>query len=243
MPTKRARYAGYLARKRLGPAPAKRVTKRRKTVPARNRGKLTRGTNYTFSRYYSDTDQILVTSPAYYGSKEFTFAQLTNPTDFSNLFDQYRIKMVVLKLYLINVPENPLYVGDASAQNVNAATSYINNVNTYPKLWYVSDSDDSSAPGSINAMKEIQGVKCRVLNPRKPVTIILRPGILTPAYKAGATWGYSLSKGRWVDMANTDVPHYGLKYAIEAQNTEVSVNFPYKLRWETKIYFNCKGAQ
>lgn len=151
----------------------------------------------------------------------WNLGQLANVSEFSNLFDHYCITCIVVKFYLKI---------DPSSQT--AATA------SYPKLYYCRDYDDSTAPGTLNELREHQHTQVRVMNPNRPVTIKLRPSTLAQTYRGVGTVSYTPQWKQWIDMAQTDVPHYGLKWGIDDLT-----NTNYRVDTETFIYFKCKGVR
>lgn len=151
----------------------------------------------------------------------FNLAQLPNVADFTSLFDRYMITHVQLAFYLTVEP---------GAQT--AATA------TYPKLYMIRDYDDSSAPSSLNALREHSKCIVRVMNPNKPVIINIKPAITTEVYRSAVATSYSPKWNQWVDMAHTDVPHYGIKWAIDDLT-----NTNYKVEILGKMWFRCKDVR
>ncbi|MEO5351385.1 MAG: hypothetical protein H7836_17345, partial [Magnetococcus sp. YQC-3] len=127
----------------------------------------------------------------------FTFNQLPNIGDFISLFDRYKITYIKLYIWLKI---------DPSAQT--AATA------SYPKLYWVKDYDDASTPATLNEIREHQSCKVAVMHPNRPIVIRLKPSTLSLTYRSALASTYTPRWNQWVDMANTDVPHYGLKLAI-----------------------------
>lgn len=141
-------------------------------------------------------------------------------TDFSNLFDHYRINKVVYKFFLRI---------DPSAQS--AATA------SFPKLYTAVDYDDNT-PLTQAEMRQHPNCKISVLNPNRAVTRILSPSTLGLTYLSAVSSTFSPQWKKWVDMANTGVPHYGLKW-----NIDDFTNTNYRLDVEACYYFSVKGVR
>lgn len=151
----------------------------------------------------------------------FSFDQLPNYADFTSLFDRFKINFIKLYVYLKI---------DPSAQA--AATA------AYPKLYWTKDYDDSSAPATLNEMREHKTCKVKVLNPNRPVIITLRPAILSEVYRTAVTYSYSPKWKQWIDCATPNVPHYGLKIGIDDLT-----NTNYQVKVEGKMWFSCKDTR
>jgi len=163
----------------------------------------------------------------------FRLADVENSSEFSNLYDQYKIKAILVTIKMITNPDAQLTLNNSAA---NASTNF------FPTLWYATDQDDANAT-SIAALRQFARVKHRVLMPNREIKIMLRPTVLNQLY-GGLTSGYSLASP-WVDMNRTDVQHYGLKLAcdMEGLNTDTEAEGQYQLRINCKYYFQCKNAR
>lgn len=159
-------------------------------------------------------------TPYVYG-QTFSMDQLVNNSEFGNLFDNYKITHAQVKFYLEI---------DPSAQS--AAAAY------YPKLLYVIDHDDANAPASLNEMREHARCQVRVMTPQKPVVINIKPSALSEMYRSPITTSYVPKWHQWIDCAHLNVPHYGLKFAIDNFTNPV-----YTARQEVKLWFSCKDTR
>ena len=166
----------------------------------------------------------------------FTIGDLNNVTEFTNLFDQYMINMVIVTLKLVGVPEA------TSPPNTNTA----NYGNYYPTVWYSPDYDDNSAT-TITQLKEYQFAKHKVLRPNQELKIIIRPRTAQQLYRTSVTTGYAVNfKKQWVDCAMTDVPHYGLKMAFDLEGITsaiVDVTQRPQIKVNAKYYLACRNAR
>lgn len=183
-----------------------------------------KGGIYHFRRYASSVSAFTLTGNAawlpYQGQISYQLSHLAQVSDFSNLFDQYRINKVVTKFWLRI---------DPGAQA--AATA------SYPKIFYVYDNDDTGLL-SQNEMRERAGMRIRVLHPNRPVTCVSKPAVLSEVYRSAVATTYSPKWKQWIDMSTTDVPHYGLKF-----NIDDLTNTNYKVDVETIIYFSCRHTR
>lgn len=163
-------------------------------------------------------------APYNVGTYSWTLNSVINPTDFSNLYEQFKLKWVKLQFHL---------KVDPSSQSGTIAGGWTPAY--YPKLYYFSDHTDSTAP-TINECRERAGVRIKVLKPDQMVTVWVKPNLLQEVYKSAVATTYKPIYNTWLaDMAAT---HYGLKWVIDDfRNTN------YQLDLETTYYFDCKNPQ
>lgn len=167
----------------------------------------------------------------YDDTEVFTFNGISNYTEFTTLFDRYMITGVKLVIQMVTNPDATTVI----AQNTPAQGS-----NYYPKIWYIPDYDDGTGE-TIAQLKERIGVKCRILRPNSAVSIFVKPAILAQTYRTALTTGYAPMWRKWIDCSDTDVPHYGLKYAIDFDGLTPSNNFTFRI--ERKYYFTMKDVR
>lgn len=162
---------------------------------------------------------------------EVSFADMVQHTDFTSLFDQYRITKVVFTIQMINNPD--------AYKQLNAVNDNVNN--WFPKLWYIVDHDGGSTE-TIATMKERQGVKCRILRPNKTIKIAFRPTCRTLTYSTATSTGYA-PKNIKIDMSDPNVEHYGLHCVFDSNGMDPLDAFPYNFIIERKLYFTCYGVR
>lgn len=165
---------------------------------------------------------------------EIQFNDMIQSSDFTALFDMYRITKVTYSFQLVNVPESTLVTNSISAANVNPT-------NWYPKMWYVMDYD-GGATDTLNSIRERQGVKCRILRPNKVVKISFTPKCRVLTYKTADTEGFA-PKNIKIDMNDTDVPHYGMSVVFDTNGVDPNDSYPFKVAVERKITFRCYGVR
>lgn len=132
-----------------------------------------------------------------FGALQFTLSAVAQYTDFTNLFDQYRIDKILVQFF-------PTWTSrDAPVSATNAMV---------PTMCVAPDWDDSTVPGSLaelNAKPEVQYHRTDL-----PFSVWVKPHVDTEIYRTAVTTGYGNMKNAWIDSASSDIPHYGLKYAI-----------------------------
>jgi hypothetical protein len=161
----------------------------------------------------------------------FQLADIINVAEFTTLFDRYRITGVQLTFMLVTNPDagNPL--------NVNVGG---NNSNFYPKLWWVRDYDDGNAI-TLSQMRERETCKHKILRPNSEIKIFLKPAALLQTYRTALTTGYAPKWKQWIDLGQTDVPHYGFKFVVDMDGNVPNGTF--YIRMEKKYYFQCKDVR
>lgn len=159
--------------------------------------------------------------PVKYGSYTFNLLQLPNATEFTNLFDYYKLTGVKLQFYLNQ---------SIDAQSTTNAL--------YPRMYWKYDYDDDIVPNNLNSLRESPKCKVRTLTPDKPITMFIKPAKLLVAQVQGSITSYQANWNNWSDMSAPDTNHYGIKYAITNFNTNV-----YNVTVEAKFYFATKTVR
>lgn len=177
---------------------------------------------YAFKRrFFSGTITGNAAHIPYLEGKSVALSNLPSVSEYSNLFDRYMITYVKV-YYHLKI--------DPSAQSASTAS--------FPKLYYIRDYDDGTASLSLNDMREHGKCTYRVMNPNRPVVFGLRPSTLTEKYRFPISTTYSPQWNQWIDMATTDVPHYGWKIGIDDLT-----NTNYKVDVEVVMWFKCKDTR
>jgi hypothetical protein len=141
---------------------------------------------------------------------QFKFSDLPNTTDFSGLFDQYRIKGVKITFYPVS---NVAYSTSASAAPMPIGEFYT-----------VLDFDDAGTPANLNELLQYGTLRRSYFN--RPHKRYLKPlATQSGVYQAGGvTTGYrSLPSSTWFDMANIDVLYYGIKGAYSISDSSLMI--------------------
>lgn len=189
------------------------------------------GMVHKFSRYVSNdfvTNLVVASGSTGAGfGRTFSLSDVGSFAEFTSLYDQYRITGVVCYVQLLNNPDAERYLNQSA--NSNAA-------NFYPRLWWSIDRDSAATP-TLSEIKERMGSKSTILEPNKMVKIFLKPNLLIQTYGTAITTGYE-PKFSWVDLANSNVIHYGMKFFVDFQGLTSTVN--YAVRFDYKYMFECK---
>lgn len=199
--------------------PAKKRS--RKSVP-RSVAKANRSREVYFFKRNAANEVDMVGLPAsapLLRTYQFSLNNVTSSTEFTNLFDMYKITHVQIKFYM---------VVDPSAQASAVAR--------YPRMWWTRDYDDANTL-SINQIRERAKCGTALLTPSKPITINLKPALVVQTYRTALSTGYAPKWRQWIDCDQPDVPHYGLKIAIDDLT-----NTNYRVQHEIKYWFACKNV-
>jgi len=156
----------------------------------------------------------------YTQTARFFFQDVAGFTEVTGMFDQVRINMIVCKFYLKT---------DPTAQTALAAT--------FPRLYWRHDYDDTNLPANLDELRESAEMKHAILRPDRPVTIKVKPAVLTNLFQSGISNAYSPKWKTWFDLAYNP-PLYGLKWAIDD-----FTNTNYRLNCELIYYFSVRGTR
>lgn len=185
---------------------------------------------YTVSQNFNYTNSSGV---EYDAAISFQLSDVINKDEFVNLYDRFRIKYVVFTISMPNVPES--YWAPSSATTVNA-------LGIYPRIWYCPDYDDTAAI-TLNDIKQRPQTKMRFIRPNRNVKIVVRPAVNGQAYRTALSTAYTPMWRPWIDMAQNDTPHYGLKYCIDLQGFAPLAALPCSFVVEKCYYFDCKDVR
>lgn len=167
---------------------------RRKQVRRKQFGaKAKQTTVYHFKRYtYNAASIINNTLNDTPFVTTFRLSDVPNSSEFQNLFDQYKIRGIKWKLMV-------------------RSSDYTSGI-TAPKVMTVVDKDDGLAPTNMAEILQYQNLKTTTFG--KAHTRYFKPNI---AYQLGDLTTLvnmrAIGTG-WCDMANPNVPHYGIKGII-----------------------------
>jgi len=165
---------------------------------------------------------------------EYKFNDMVGYTEFSALFENYRITRISVTFQLITNPDAVYYTNSFNTSDGNSS-------NWFPKLWYTVDHDGGSDE-TLTTMKERQGIKCKILKPNSTIKVSFTPMCRTLTYKTATTEGFA-PKNIKLDMADVTVPHYGLLYLIDTNGIDPRDAYPFKIAMETKFNFTCTGVR
>lgn len=129
----------------------------------------------------------------------FKLSDLPSYTEFTALFDQYRMKKAVVKAVF-------------SRRNTNTAPAGLHaaGVAVQPIMMDVIDTDDSTALTANTAYEQYETV--RIMTSNVITRTINNPQVDLAAYAGGGVFtSYATKSNQWIDCASPSVEHYGYK--------------------------------
>lgn len=162
----------------------------------------------------------------------FRLNMLPDYTEFTTLYDQYKIKKIVFRLER-PFTDNGLQA-DATGGGGNSTTT-----NKYMRV--VHDYDGGTGLSAEYQYLEYQNCKSYPTCGNKPIRLTLYPKILGNVFKSdslSSTANYMI-KPQWIDVAAPDVNHYGIRIftpQIATGNTQVYRVF-------ASVIFQCKNTR
>jgi hypothetical protein len=139
---------------------------------------------------------------AQFGSYEFQLDQFSGYADWVSVSDAYRL----LKIRMKFIPKVNVQSLTTKAVTTTSQISYI---------ILVKDYDDSTTPTSITELLEYN--EPIIPSMFEPFEVELKPKVSGAVFAGGVTNGYAqLPSTTWLDAANDDIAHYGVKWGTGA---------------------------
>lgn len=148
------------------------------------------------------------TAQVAYGSSAFTLNSLPNYTDFTSLFDQYRIT----KVSMYCIPRVTGYVLSQTSGSVVDPTA----PTPACVFHYAIDHTDVTTPSALGDI--LQYDNHRTVNAYKPFTITLKPAAADTMWQGVSASGYGPKPNAWIDSKSYAVQHYGMKWAWQCNS-------------------------
>lgn len=199
------------------------ITKRNGTRS--NRSKSNNGSQpiYKFHRFAAFNSIQAKALTTTYGATYFSLDQVPGYTEFTALFDQYRITRVIAHFWPTAL----------SVTNTNSSSTI---VNVPPRIVHAIDYDDSVAPTSVNEVREYSTARTNYSTEK--FTRDFKPAVSRVVYEGVSSSGYSPDWDVWVSTNDPTVPHYGLKWALGSVGTSGADNaFGYVMEVEFFMEF------
>lgn len=157
--------------------------------------------------------------------KVYTFSlnKLPNYTEFTNLFDQYRICAVKLTI-IPGVTESSLEGASTSSYPL-------------PEVRSIIDYTEDAAPLDFDEM--YQYANCKMTRGNKMHTRYIKPAVLTSAFEGVAATAYIPKWKQWLTTDDSATPHYSIKVGINAVKTANTCYF----RVYAKYYLQMKNIK
>lgn len=165
---------------------------------------------------------------SYYSS----LTNIPNVTEFTNLFDQYKIDKVTHKI----MPYSTMSVGNNAAGTTAPAVI----------VHWVLDHDEATIPVSgetgIAELEQYPGYRKKNINSTpNGITISYRPRAAQAVYQGAFTAYAEVPKNTWMNCSNSTIQYYGLKMVIEGLQGAVASYTGF--RFETTYDISFKGVR
>jgi len=215
----------------------KRTKKKRGAAPKKQKG-------YTMTKYVprnristnSDYTSFFRCEPIEFSNDStitvrdglsFQLTDIINFSSFTTIWDQYRIDQVIVKF----IPVLTTVVNRPFDDSTNPGAS----VGEIPRLTTMIDRDDRAVPLDFNQI--FQRPQSRTKMATKAIIWKFTPNRLVEVYRSTTSTAYKIdtNKKQFLDCGYSNVPHYGLKFALEA--TSPSNCYQYRIERSFKISF------
>lgn len=183
-----------------------------------------------YSREFSFPNLVLSAgTQRVFNSYYFTISQLPNYAEFTPLFDQYRIRTVILKVRLVSPPE---------ANNTPILQQY------YPDIACTVDHDDNNTVTDMETLWQYGKCKRGILKPNLWFTYKCHPTAALQLYRTATTTAYAPAKSTmWMDLAQTDMPYYGIKVGVDATSIGSAQSFNMQIEVHCVMVCEFKNAR
>lgn len=168
------------------------------------------------------------------GAYGFAISDLPNYTDFTNLFDFYKINKVVVRFMPV--------------ANLSDTTTFSNfSTMSTLRIFTAVDYNSVAQPADVNAVREYQNCKVTQYTSGQTRTFCPRANVEASSDVASnlPSAQYSQLGNPWINVAYEDVLHCGLKVAIDTSlfNTANITPDNVVMRVEGIMYFSCKNPR
>lgn len=150
--------------------------------------------------------------------------QVVESTDFTQLFDRYKITGVHLRILYQN------NMGDPNSHPLPGFTC----------AW---DGDDAGVPSNKEDVTRKIGARTTILNANRPSKIFFRPRVTKSVYQSGLTSAYTSERSCYIDCSNPDVQHYGYKFWVDSWLATNAAQSGQLLTIEPTLYLSMKDPQ
>jgi len=141
-----------------------------------------------------------------------TLSNVTNHTDFTNLYDQYKIEKIRFTL----MPRQNITTGVGALQVASAP------------VFSVIDFDDANTPTSIAQLMQYQNLK--TTKGTSTHSRVYKPGVQVQTQNSGGGAAFGMTrKSPWLDCADDTVQHNAVKFALQAPTGGVSISYDLKV--------------
>lgn len=153
-----------------------------------------------------------------YAGYNFSLSDLPNYTEFTALYDMYKINRVKISF----LPQ----------QTISNSLSTVSNAAAYARFFSVIDTNDATAPTSIDQLREYESCKYTTIHRRHKRYFKPRITDSGNVYTPG---------NPWIATSSPNVNYFGLKVAAEAIDSTVSTTMDYTI--ECKYYLSFRNVK
>lgn len=183
--------------------------------------------------YMIPTTTAATATPAYYSfALAFCLADIPSYSEFTNLYDHYRINGVSVKF-------TPVYTDVAQAPTAAAS-------NTGAMLHMIYDYDDLTVPGTneaaVDTLREYPNFKTYNLASNRTFKKFIRPKLQTAVYGSGAFGVRAESKRLWIDANDVNANYFGMKGIIELYQLNANISY-FPIKVEATYYLAFKNPR
>lgn len=165
------------------------------------------------------------------GAFSFNMNLLPNVSEYSSLYDQYKITGVSVK-----------FVPKTSGQFQGGSSGSANPIG-YGQVVSVIDFDDAATPLTKDQMLEYGSVK--VTKSNREHKRFIKPKMLQEIFINSTTTGRAPIQAKWIDWSFPNAEHYGIKWFIDAPtvNNPLTDNSSIAYDAYATFYFACKNTR
>jgi len=211
----------------------KRWTKRARKYSIARRTGITRSLitrrnpTYSFKRKaFVESLAVVYGGGDILGAYTFSLSKLPNYTEFTALFDRYRINGVLIEF----MPA----VDSFSTQPGVSMTAF-----ALPQVRTIIDHTEDGAPANFNEMYQYKN--CKMTQGNRIHKRFLKPAVLTSAFETAVSTAYIPKWKQWITTDDPTTPHYCIKYGINALPSAAMGTLYYRVY--TTYYFQCKDLK
>lgn len=157
----------------------------------------------------------------------FKLSDVLDVAHITGLFDQYRIRKVILEF-------QPIQTEVLMSQPTNATAP----IAQIPMILSAIDRDSNTAPATLDEVREYSSMK--ELPATKYFKWVFKPSVLAEVYRSAISTNYNPKFDTWLDTSSgggADVPHYGLKLIMGLGGSADNV---YKYNVKSTYIIECK---
>lgn len=151
----------------------------------------------------------------------FQLSDLPNSSTFAALFDQYKLERVKLHFKSRN---NAVFVANTASPNAGVPTGQV-----------AVDRDDAT-PWTTSS-DGLQYDNAIQFNGEEDFEVEIVPSITPSVFASGAFSGYGTRSPMWIDIANTSVPHYGVKMHVGPLTVSTTSSWTWDMQAEYIVSF------